>query len=41
MDIKRKLATIRTIKTVEAIEGADSIVKLTFEGMNWVCVTKY
>jgi len=40
MDIKRKLATIRTIKTVEPIEGADNIVKLTFESMGWVCVTR-
>lgn len=39
MDIKRKLATIRTIKSVEPIENADSIVKLTFESMGWVCVT--
>lgn len=39
MDIKRKLATVRTIKSVEPIEGADSIVKLTFESMGWVCVT--
>lgn len=39
MDIKRKLATIRTIKTVEPIPNADSIVKLTFESMGWVCVT--
>jgi RNA ligase (TIGR02306 family) len=38
-EIKRKLATIRTIKSVDAIEGADSIVKLTFEGMSWVVVT--
>lgn len=39
MNIKRKLATIRTIKTVEDIPNADSIVKLTFENMGWVCVT--
>lgn len=39
MDIKRKLATIRTIKSVEPIPNADSIVKLTFENMGWVCVT--
>lgn len=39
MDIKRKLATIRTIKTVEPIPNADSIVKLTFESTGWVCVT--
>ena len=39
MEIKRKLATIRTVKTVEPIEGADSIVKLTFESMGWVCVS--
>jgi len=39
MDIKRKLATIRTIKTVEPIPNADSIVKITFESMGWVCVT--
>jgi len=38
-DIKRKLATIRTIKSVEPIPNADSIVKLTFESMGWVCVT--
>lgn len=38
-DIKRKLATVRTIKTVEPIPGADSIVKITFESMGWVCVT--
>ncbi len=34
-DIKRKLATVRTIKTVEPIEGADKIVKLTFESIGW------
>lgn len=39
MNIKRKLATIRTIKSVEPIPNADSIVKLTFENMGWVCVT--
>jgi len=39
MDIKRKLATIRTIKAVEPIPNADSIVKLTFESMGWTCVT--
>jgi RNA ligase (TIGR02306 family) len=38
-EIKRALATIRTIKSVEPIEGADRIVKLTFESMGWVCVT--
>jgi hypothetical protein len=38
-EIKRRLATIRTIKAVEPIEGADSIVKVTFEGMGWVVVT--
>jgi len=30
---KRKLATVQVIKTVEPIENADSIVKLTFESM--------
>lgn len=39
MDIKRKLATIQTIKTVEPIPNADSIVKITFESNGWVCVT--
>ena len=39
MNIKRKLATIRTIKSVEPIPNADSIVKLKFENMGWVCVT--
>jgi RNA ligase (TIGR02306 family) len=39
MNIKRKLATIRTIKSVEPIPNADSIVKLTFESMGWTCVT--
>lgn len=39
MNIKRKLATVRTIKSVEPISNAESIVKLTFENMGWVCVT--
>jgi len=38
-EIKRKLVTIRTIKSVEPIEGADRIVKITFESMGWQCVT--
>jgi RNA ligase (TIGR02306 family) len=37
--MERKLATIRTIKSVEDIPNADSIVKLRFESMGWVCVT--
>jgi RNA ligase (TIGR02306 family) len=38
-DIKRKLATIRTIKSVEPIENADKILKITFESCGWQCVT--
>ncbi len=39
MNIKRKLATVRIIKSIEPIPNADSIVKLTFENIGWVCVT--
>jgi len=36
--LQRKLATIREIKSVEPIPEADSIVKVTFTDMHWVCV---
>jgi RNA ligase (TIGR02306 family) len=38
-EIKRKLATIRTIATISAIEGADRIRKITFTSCGWQCVT--
>ena len=37
-DIKRKLATIQTIKELKPIEGADLIELATFTSVGWQCV---
>lgn len=39
MEIKRKLATIQTIDTVNDIPGADRIKMITFKSSGWKCVT--
>ena len=40
MEIKRKLATIQTIKEVAPIAGADRIELVSFVNNNWRCVMK-